>query len=63
MINGNQQLEERQVRTGLETPDLIEIASGLHEHELVLIGSRNGLQPGQRVDAKLMQPSGVGGAD
>lgn len=58
VINKLQQLEERQVRIGMETADLVEIASGLAENELVLIGSRSGLQSGQHVKVKMMTKLG-----
>ena len=38
---------------GMETANRVEIRSGLHEGEMVVIGSRAGLQPGQRSEAKV----------
>ena len=49
VINGEGQLEERVLKLGLETPSRIEILDGLREGELVVIGSRGQLRPGQKV--------------
>ncbi len=49
VVNGSGQLEERALKTGIETPTRIEILDGLSEGELVVIGSRGQLRPGQTV--------------
>lgn len=54
LINGQHVIEERKVTPGLETPDKIEIRSGLSENELVMIGSRTQVKPGQKVEPKLL---------
>jgi RND family efflux transporter MFP subunit len=54
VVNGEQEIEERQVTTGLETPTQFEVLSGLKEGDLVLIGSRSQVKPGQKVEAKLV---------
>jgi RND family efflux transporter MFP subunit len=59
VINRNQNLEERPVRMGLETPNFVEISSGVQEGELVVIGNRGGLKPGKKVEAKIIQASDV----
>jgi RND family efflux transporter MFP subunit len=41
------------VRTGLETSSLVEILSGVSDGDLVVIGNRSSLQPGQEVKPKL----------
>ncbi|MEP6716146.1 MAG: efflux RND transporter periplasmic adaptor subunit [Terriglobia bacterium] len=46
-------LEPRTVAVGLETADRVEVKSGLADGDLVVIGSRSGLQAGQRVRPKL----------
>jgi RND family efflux transporter MFP subunit len=51
------QIEERPVTLGLETPDKYEILSGLQEGDLVVLGSRAGFQAGQKVEPKLLQLS------
>jgi len=57
VVNQNQQVEERQVKLGLETPDTYEVLSGLREGDLVVIGNRSRLQVGQKVQPKLLQLS------
>jgi RND family efflux transporter MFP subunit len=56
VVNTQSQIEERFVKFGLETPSWCEVISGLNEGELVLVGNRSRLQPGQRVEAKLVGP-------
>jgi RND family efflux transporter MFP subunit len=53
VINQQNQIEERPVTTGLETPDKCEVLTGLKEGEMVLIGSRSRVRVGQKVEAKL----------
>jgi RND family efflux transporter MFP subunit len=57
VLNRDNQIEERPVTLGLETSDKFEILSGLQEGDLVVIGSRAGLQAGQKVEPKLLQLS------
>jgi RND family efflux transporter MFP subunit len=46
-------IEERKVKTGIETPTDVEILSGLQPGELVIVGSRSQFRAGQRVQPKL----------
>ena len=57
VVNQNQEVEERQVQLGLETPDKYEVLSGLHAGDLVIIGNRSKLQVGEKVQPKLIQLS------
>jgi RND family efflux transporter MFP subunit len=57
VVNQNQQIEEREVRLGLETPDQYEVLAGLQEGDLVVIGNRAGFQAGKKVEPKLLQLS------
>jgi RND family efflux transporter MFP subunit len=58
VINASQEIEERSVVLGLETPDKYEAVSGVKEGDLVMIGNRSAVRPGQKVEAKLVsQPS------
>lgn len=57
VINQRDEIEERPVTLGLETPTRYEVTSGLKEGELVLIGSHSGTRPGQRVEARVMDSS------
>ncbi len=57
VVNQDNQIEERPVKLGLETPDKYEVLSGLHEGDLVVIGNRSKFQAGQKVEPKLIQLS------
>ncbi len=52
VINPRQEIEIRPVTLGLETPDKFEVTSGLEEGDLVMIGSRSLVQPGQKVQTR-----------
>lgn len=52
VVNAQQKIELREVLTGIETPESIEILSGLSEGELVVIGNQSQLKPGQLVAPK-----------
>jgi RND family efflux transporter MFP subunit len=54
VINGEHEIEERPVTLGLETPAEYEVTAGLKDGELVLVGSRSQVQPGQKVEPKLV---------
>jgi RND family efflux transporter MFP subunit len=54
VVNKDNQIEERAVKLGLETPDKYEVLSGLNEGDQVIIGSRAGFQTGQKVEPKLL---------
>ena len=56
VINDQGQIEERPVTLGLDTPTKCEVKDGLKEGELVLVGSRSQVHPGQKVEAKLIGP-------
>jgi RND family efflux transporter MFP subunit len=59
VITADNRVEIRKVQLGLETATEIEVKSGLQEGDMVVIGNRSGLQPGQEVRPKLttMSPS------
>ena len=52
VINKNNEIEERKVTLGIETPTEVEILSGLQENEAVVVGSRTQIKPGQKVEPK-----------
>lgn len=54
-VINDQQIEERTVKLGLETPSKIEVLAGLSENDVVMIGSRTLVKPGQKVEAKLIE--------
>jgi RND family efflux transporter MFP subunit len=54
VVNSEQEIEERPVTLGLETPGKYEVVAGLKEGELVVMGSRSRVKPGQKVEAQLI---------
>jgi RND family efflux transporter MFP subunit len=54
VVNRDQEIEERPVTLGLETPSQYEVVAGLKEGELVMIGNRSQVKPGQKVETKLI---------
>jgi RND family efflux transporter MFP subunit len=57
VVNRDNQIEERAVKLGLETPDKYEVLTGLQEGDLVVIGSRAQFTDGQKVEPKPVQLS------
>jgi RND family efflux transporter MFP subunit len=55
LITSAKKLESRVVTVGTETPTQLEIASGLAEGDLVLVGSRAQYSPGQLVEPKMVE--------
>jgi RND family efflux transporter MFP subunit len=53
LINQEQEIEERPVTLGLETPGKYEVVAGLKEGDLVMIAGRSQVKPGQKVEARL----------
>ena len=53
VVNHDNEIEERPVQLGLETPDKYEVLSGLQEGDLVVIGNHSEIQTGQKVEPKL----------
>jgi hypothetical protein len=60
VVDTNKHLQEREVGIGLETPDRIEVTSGLNDGDLVVIGARSNLRPGMLVDPKAQSTGGEG---
>jgi RND family efflux transporter MFP subunit len=58
VVDAKQRLEERQIVLGLETPDRIEVADGLREGELVIVGARGDLRAGMAVAPTVQASSG-----
>jgi len=54
VVNTNNEVEERTIALGLETPTRYEVLSGVKEGDLVLIGNTSQLKPGERVEPKLV---------
>jgi RND family efflux transporter MFP subunit len=60
-VGADNRIEERQVTLGLETPNAAEVVSGLSENDLVVVGGRSQLHPGQQVVPKLVGLESTGG--
>ena len=54
VITPEQRVEVRKIELGLETADKVEVRSGLKEGDMVVIGGRAGLQPGEEVRPKMV---------
>jgi RND family efflux transporter MFP subunit len=54
LVNHDGRVEARDVKTGLESGDRVEIASGLADGDLVVVGSRSQLKAGTVVSPKIM---------
>jgi RND family efflux transporter MFP subunit len=54
LVNRNQEIEERTVKLGMETPGKYEVLAGLKEGDLVMIGNRSQVKPGQKVAPKVI---------
>lgn len=54
VVNAQNEIEERPVKLGIDTPTQYEVISGLKEGEMVLTGSRGQLKPGEKVEPKLV---------
>lgn len=52
VVSADNRLQERQVQIGLESPDRVEVTSGLRDGELVVVGARGDLRPGIAVVPK-----------
>ena len=47
--------KQRKITTGIETPDDVEVVSGLQEGELVAVGDRSSLKAGETVRPKVVE--------
>ena len=52
VVNADHRLERRKISLGMETTDRVEILAGVREGELVVLGDRSQMKPGQPVSAK-----------
>jgi len=53
LVNSQNHVEEREIHTGIEGSDRIQILLGLNEGDRVIVGNLGAYRPGQRVDPKL----------
>ncbi len=54
LIGKDNKIEERPVKIGLETPNRIEIVNGLQQGDLVFIGNRGRVRPGELVSPRVI---------
>jgi RND family efflux transporter MFP subunit len=52
IVNQNNEIEERAVTLGLETPDFYQVTSGLKEGDRVMIGNHSQVHVGEKVEPK-----------
>jgi RND family efflux transporter MFP subunit len=57
-VTKQNELEEVPIKTGLETPSMIEVTDGLNEGDLVMIGSRDRVSAGMKVHPKTVELGG-----
>jgi RND family efflux transporter MFP subunit len=53
LVNSQNHVEPREIQTGIEGPDRIQVVSGLNEGDRVIVGNLSKYRPGQPVDPKL----------
>jgi RND family efflux transporter MFP subunit len=53
LVNSQNHVEEREIHTGIEGSDRIQILSGLNEGDRVIVGNLSKYRPGQQVDPKV----------
>lgn len=53
LVNSQNHVEPREIQTGIEGPDRIQVVSGLNEGDRVIVGNLSKYRPGQLVDPKL----------
>jgi RND family efflux transporter MFP subunit len=58
VITPTSRVEVRKISLGLETANQVEVRSGLNEGDMVVIGSRSGLQPGEEVKPQVAAMAG-----
>jgi RND family efflux transporter MFP subunit len=54
VVDASNQIQERTITLGLETPTHYEVVSGLNDGDLVLVGSRTQVHPGEKVETKVI---------
>jgi hypothetical protein len=58
VVDAEHRLQTREMSLGLETPERVEVVSGLHEDDLVVLGNRTQLKPGTTVAPQLQSVQG-----
>jgi RND family efflux transporter MFP subunit len=55
VVSSADKLEVRQIEAGIQTPDYLEVVSGLQEGDRVVVGDRGGLKEGEAVQPKIVE--------
>jgi RND family efflux transporter MFP subunit len=55
LVNSHNQIEEREVKLGMEGANRVEVVGGLNDSDRVVIGNRNEFRSGETVEPKVMQ--------
>jgi RND family efflux transporter MFP subunit len=53
------EIEQRDIKVGLENSDRVEVVSGLHERDRVVVGNRSAFRPGDIVEPKVVETGAV----
>ncbi|HTQ59040.1 MAG TPA: efflux RND transporter periplasmic adaptor subunit [Candidatus Solibacter sp.] len=61
VVDKNNKIQERTVQLGIETPDQVEVVSGLAQDDMVVVGNRSQLRAGMIVQPKLISASSASG--
>lgn len=59
VVDDRNRVAERVVQLGMETPEAVEVVSGLKEDELVVVSGTRGLQAGELVEPKRMELASI----
>ncbi len=54
VVDPSNTVQQREIETGIEMPDDVQVLSGLRDGELVAVGDRSSLRPGEQVRPKLV---------
>jgi len=54
VVNGNSELEDRQVTLGIQTANDAEVVAGLHQGEMVVVSDFAGLKAGEKVTPQVV---------
>ena len=57
VVGADRRVQPRDVKLGLETADRVEVTTGVHQDDLVVVGNRAQLKPGAAVVPKIMTPA------
>ncbi len=57
VVDSSGEIETRNLTTGIETADDVEVLTGVKEGDMVIVGDRSGLKPGQTVTPKVVAVS------